>query len=81
MTFMQGCKDFFGMKEGQTPIQFLHEVQKFTEQDREEIKAGLKKHGYNIVAQGQQGWATVDVAEWSGRCDAFVLMHGALGGF
>lgn len=50
MTFMQACKDFFGLREGTTNMDFAKEVKALTPADREEITAGLVKHGYEIVA-------------------------------
>jgi hypothetical protein len=50
MTFMQACRDFFGLKEGQTAMQFGQEVKALTEDDRKEITAGLQAQGYSIVA-------------------------------
>lgn len=49
LTFLQACKDFFGLKEGQTSMQFAQEVKALTEADRAEIKAGLEKSGYEIL--------------------------------
>lgn len=49
MTFMQACKDFFGLQDGQTPMQFAKEVKQLTSEDRAEISIGLEKNGYFIV--------------------------------
>lgn len=50
MTFMQACKDFFGLKENQRPMEFAQEIKALTEDDRKEIKEGLEKTGaYKIV--------------------------------
>lgn len=49
LTFMAACKDYFGLKEGQTSLQFAHEIKQLTEQDRAEIKEGLEGVGYEIV--------------------------------
>lgn len=49
MTFMAACKDFFGLKEGQTAVQFLQETKQLSPTDREEIRAGLKANGYIIT--------------------------------
>ena len=40
-TFMSACRDFFGLKEGQTSMDFAKEVKALTEADRAEITAGL----------------------------------------
>jgi len=50
MTFMQACKDFFGLKADQTPMQFAKEVRELTADDRTEITTGLEKNGYKIIA-------------------------------
>lgn len=49
MTFMQACKDFFGVKPGQTPMDFLKEIKALTESDKQEISECLKANGYEIV--------------------------------
>lgn len=49
MTFMSACIDFFGLKDGQTKLQFGQEVKQLTEKDRAEIKAGLEQNGYEIL--------------------------------
>jgi len=49
-TFMSACRDFFGLKEGQTSMDFAKEVKALTEADRAEITAGLNGQGYKIVA-------------------------------
>jgi len=43
ITFLAACKDFFGLKPGQTAVQFLQEVKGLTDTDREELKPGLEK--------------------------------------
>lgn len=48
MNFVGACKDFFGVKEGQTAIQFLKEVKELTPEDRAEVQAGLEQNGYTI---------------------------------
>ena len=50
MTFMAACRDFFGLKEGQTAMEFGKELKELTEADRAEIKTGLGKLGYEIIA-------------------------------
>jgi hypothetical protein len=49
-TFMSACRDYFGLKEGQTSMQFGKEVQALTPEDRTEITAGLTKLGYQFSA-------------------------------
>lgn len=49
LTFMQACKDFFGMHPNQTPVQFAKELKELTESDRADIKAGLENNGYEII--------------------------------
>jgi len=49
MTFMQACRDFFGLKEGQTALDFGREVKALNTEDRVEIKLGLEKQGYEII--------------------------------
>lgn len=50
LTFMAACRDFFGLKEGQTAMDFGKELKALTEKDRDEIKVGLAKLGYEIIA-------------------------------
>lgn len=49
-TFMSACRDYFGVKEGQTSMDFGKEVRTLTPEDREEISVGLKSLGYDIMA-------------------------------
>lgn len=49
LTFLQACKDFFGLHDGQSPMQFAKEVKELTEADKAEIKTGLEQNGYEIV--------------------------------
>lgn len=46
MGFIAACKEFFGFLPGQTLMTFREEVQKLTEQDRKEIRAGLEQNGF-----------------------------------
>ena len=48
MSFTAACKDFFGVKPGQTALDFMKEVKALTEADKAEIKAGLEANGYQI---------------------------------
>lgn len=45
---MQACREFFGVKEGQRPLDFGKEVQALTQKDRKEIADGLIANGYDI---------------------------------
>lgn len=49
MTFMAACKDFFGLKPGQTALEFGKEIKALTDLDKAEIRAGLEKNGYKIM--------------------------------
>lgn len=49
-TFMSACRDFFGLKDGQTAMDFGKEIKALTDADRAEISAGLASHGYKIVS-------------------------------
>lgn len=49
MTFMAACKEFFGLKPGQTSLDFGREIKELTTEDRHEIAKGLEAHGYKIV--------------------------------
>lgn len=49
MTFMSACKDYFGLKTGQTPVEFGREIKALTEDDRAEIRKGLEQNGYEIL--------------------------------
>jgi hypothetical protein len=48
-TFIGACKDFFGVKEGQKPLEFGKEVQALDADDRVEIATGLAALGYVIA--------------------------------
>ena len=48
VSYMQACREFFGVKTGQRPLEFGREVQALTQKDREEIAAGLVANGYEI---------------------------------
>jgi hypothetical protein len=50
LTFMAACRDYFGLAAGQTAMDFGKELKQLTEADRTEIKAGLEKEGYEIIA-------------------------------
>ncbi len=41
--FVTACKEFFGMRDGQTAIDFLKETKALTNADRKEIADGMMK--------------------------------------
>ena len=49
LTFMQACRDYFGLLPGQTSLDFGKEVKALNDADRAEIQAGLEKQGYEII--------------------------------
>lgn len=49
VSFAKACKEYFGMKPGQTLSDFLAELKELTEKDREELKAMFPSVGYEIV--------------------------------
>lgn len=50
MSFIAACKDYFGMKEGQTLSDFMTEIKALTTQDREDLKKEFARIGYQISA-------------------------------
>lgn len=42
LSFMSACKEFFGLKEGQTNLDFGKEVKALTQQDRLDMQPGLE---------------------------------------
>ncbi|HEU4344783.1 MAG TPA: hypothetical protein VFU31_24810 [Candidatus Binatia bacterium] len=55
MGILQACIDFFGLKQGQSRMDFMRdEFKRLNDADKAEIKAGLEKNGYKIVAQPVQ---------------------------
>ena len=48
---MEACRKFFGVKEGQSAMDFGREVFALTNPDRVEIAAGLKLNGFNIFPE------------------------------
>ena len=52
MGILQASIDFFGLKLGQSRMDFMRdEFKKLTDADKVEIKTGLEQNGYKIVAQ------------------------------
>lgn len=49
MTFVAACKDFFGMKQGQTATDFMKEIRELTPEDRTYLTALFPSVGYEIV--------------------------------
>jgi hypothetical protein len=39
MTFIAACREFFGMKQQETLMEFMAEIKALTPQDREDLKA------------------------------------------
>lgn len=50
MTFISAMKDYFGMKQRQTSMEFMAEIKALTVQDRDWFKANLPSVGYEIVS-------------------------------
>jgi hypothetical protein len=50
LTFMAAARDYFGVREGTTSLDFGKEIKALTLADRAEITAGLEKEGYTILA-------------------------------
>ena len=51
MTLLSAAIDFFGLREGQSRMEFAKQEWKLlTDADKEEIKIGFEKNGYKIVA-------------------------------
>lgn len=44
ISFMQACIRFFGVREGQTKLQFGQEVKALTPEDRKEMAPELAEH-------------------------------------
>ena len=49
MSFMSACRNFFGVKEGQSNLEFGKEVKMLTKADRKDITDGLEMNGYKIM--------------------------------
>lgn len=54
MTFIAACRQFFGMKPGQSLTDFGKEIRELPQKDREEIAAELRKAGLDVDAGEQQ---------------------------
>lgn len=58
MTLLSAVIDFFGLKAGQSRMDFMKdEYKKLTDADRAEIADGLEKNGYKITAKVEQAAA------------------------
>ncbi len=49
-SFMSAMIDFFGLLPDQTRMQFGKEIQKLSEEDKAEFRAGLEANGYALTA-------------------------------
>jgi len=47
VTFIMACRDFFGMKQGQTLQEFATEVKQLTPEDRKDMIEMFKTVGYD----------------------------------
>lgn len=51
LTLIQACIDFFGLRDGQSRMDFMRdEYKKLTPEDRKHLIPGLEKNGYKIVS-------------------------------
>ena len=51
MTLLSAAIDFFGLREGQSRMEFAKlEWKALNDADKAEVKAGLEKNGYEIVS-------------------------------
>jgi hypothetical protein len=50
MSFMAACRDFFGMKPNQRPLEFGAEIKALNEAERAYFRVELEKLGYTIQA-------------------------------
>ena len=48
MSFLAACREYFGMKADEKPVEFLKEIKDLSETDRAEIMKGLVANGYQI---------------------------------
>lgn len=48
-SFMAACREFFGIKSGQSMIDFAKEVKELTPEDREYFKVEFAKIGISIT--------------------------------
>ena len=48
LSFPMAMKDFFGLKSGQTTMDFITELKELTEDDKAEFRALLPSVGYKI---------------------------------
>ncbi len=54
MGFVSACKEFFGLKEGQTLTQFAAELKALTPKDKAELSAMFTAVGYEITTDMAQ---------------------------
>lgn len=50
MGFVSACKEYFGLKEGQTLTQFAQELKALTAKDKADLSAMFATVGYEISA-------------------------------
>lgn len=50
MTFLTAMRDYFGMKPGQTAMEFMQEIKALNTAERDWFKANLATVGYEITA-------------------------------
>ena len=49
MSFVAAMKDYFGLRDGQTPMDFLKEIKALTDDDKAWFRANLPSVGYEVV--------------------------------
>jgi hypothetical protein len=49
MSFIQAMKDYFGLQEGKSNVDFLREIKALTIEDKKWFRENLPKVGYKIV--------------------------------
>lgn len=50
MTFITAMKDYFGVRSGQSNLDFMNEIKSLTASDRDWFRTNLATVGYEIVA-------------------------------
>jgi hypothetical protein len=48
MSFVAACKDFFGIKPGQSSVEFMKEIKELSPKDRTDLIAMFPSVGYEI---------------------------------
>lgn len=49
MTFVQAMKDFFGLRESTTNLEFMREMRDLTDSDKDWFRTNLPKVGYELI--------------------------------